>query len=142
MSFLAKASDLQIRLLMVIISVTYLVTGWITHSYPPTYLANSEVWAAVFFTAGWGPMWTFVLHRKDVAALTGGLLVGSALFRAAAIFVELGWQRFLRALTGDTEQAISASFAIAGFSWVLIGGLLWLLWPAMMARFLGDSNER
>ena len=70
------------------------------------------------------------------------MLVGSALFRAGAIYVELGCQRFWRAVFTDGEPPLSSSFAIAGLAWLLIAMLLWAGWPQIQAGIIGSKDGK
>jgi len=119
----------------------YSVAGVLTLEYPPEYLANSGFWAVVFIVAGWTALMTLVYHRLWLSVFSGALLVGSAIFRSAAIFVELGWHRWLRAFYGSTDP-MSSSFSIAGMTWLLIALLLWIGWPQLQAQMLDSDIER
>ena len=119
----------------------FLFTGIQTWGYPPDYLSVPRVWAVVFVAAGLLAWLSVSIQKMWASAVSGGLLVGAALFRSAAIFVELGWQRWLRSFHTEGEPALSSSFSIAGMTWMLIGVLLWVGWPHIQADILGTDWE-
>ena len=122
------------------VGLAYWLTGILTWTYPPGYLAFGRVWAVIFVLAGWLAWMTLVYPGVRLATVSGALLVGSALFRAGAIYVELGWFRFWRAFYRSDEPAISTSFAIGGLSWLLIAILLWAGWPQIQAGIIGSKD--
>lgn len=123
------------------IGAVYWLTGILTWTYPPEYLALAKLWAIVFVVTGWLAWMTLVRPNVMLATISGGLLVGSALFRAGAIFVELGPRRFIRALYTTVEPPISSSFAIAGLTWLLVGVLVWMVWPQAQAGIIRSKND-
>jgi len=137
------APHYSVRTLYIIgisISIIYGLVGVLTWSYPPEYLGYGQVWAIVFATAAAATL-VFLLSRVLFAGvLSGALLVGSALFRSAAIFIELGWDRLYESVVGLAISPISSSFAIAGTTWLLIAMLLWLGWPILVARLLRATD--
>ena len=124
------------------IGLAFWLTGVITWSYPPEYLTLGKVWAVTFIFAGWLAWMTLIHPRVWLATLAGGLLVGSALFRAGAIFVELGLDRFLNVMLRRDPVPLSASFTIAGLTWALVAVLVWIGWPQVQAGLIGDRNGR
>lgn len=137
-----RPSSLKQRFQVVFITgLVYLLVGVQTLTYPPDYLAFPHVWSVVFIAAGILSWLTIPIHQMWASVLSGGLLVGAALFRSAAILVELGWQRWLRSFYTEGEPALSSSFSIAGMTWMLIGVLLWVGWPHIQADVLGIDWE-
>lgn len=124
------------------VGVVYWLTGILTWSYPPEYLSGGKIWATAFVVAGWLAWMTLVHPAVWLATLSGGLLVGSALFRSAAIFTELGWTRFWRAMLTTKEPPLSSSFAIAGLTWTLIAVLIWVGWPQIQAGIIRSKDEQ
>lgn len=126
---------------VVVTGLIYIMVGIQTWTYPPGYLGLGRLWAVVFVVAGWSALMTLVYRHVWLAVVSGGLLVGSALFRSAAIYVELGWQRWLRSFHTFDEPPLSSSFSIAGMTWFLIAMLLWIGWPQIQAGLLGIQWE-
>lgn len=123
------------------VGAIYILAGGMTWSYPPEYLAMGKWWAAIFIATGWLVWGTLVHPSVWLATCSGGMLVGSALFRAAAIFTELGWSRFWRAMLTTNEPPHSSSFAIAGLAWTLVGVLIWVGWPQIQAGIIRSKND-
>lgn len=129
-------------LVVLFIGLVYIVTGVLTWSYPPEYLALGRVWAVLFVATGLLAWMTLGKRNVILAAASGGLLVGSALFRSAAIFTELGWTRLWRVMTTNDESPLSSSFVIAGLTWLLIGVLVWVGWPQIQAGIIRSKDEQ
>lgn len=128
-------------LIVSFIGLVYFLTGALTYSYPPDYFAIPRVWAAVFVMAGC-LAWISLAHPTVwLATVSGGMLVGSALFRAGAIFAELGWTRLWRTALTAGERPLSSSFFIAGMTWTLIAVLLWAGWPQIQAGIIRSKND-
>lgn len=124
------------------VGLAYFVAGALTFNYPPDYLGAPTVWGFVFILAGWLAWGTLVHPGRWLATVSGAMLVGSALFRAGAIYGELGWQRFWRAVFTDGEPPLSSSFAIAGLTWLLVAILLWAGWPQIQAGIIGSKDGK
>jgi hypothetical protein len=129
----------QRRVVIWAASFTYVVTGAYTLSYPPEYLAFARWWAVLFFVAGFIGFATVIFKKMWLSVLSGGLMVGSAFFRSGAIYTELGPGQLFHALH-HSGQPMSASFAIAGTTWALIGVLLWAGWPQLQANLLREKE--
>jgi hypothetical protein len=120
-------------------STAYVVTGAYTFSYPPDYLALAYVWAILFLAAGWLGFATVIFKKMWLSVLSGGIMVGSAFFRSAAIYSEVGLRQAWEALHHDSIPT-SASFVIAGTTWLLIGILLWAGWPQLQANLIRERE--
>lgn len=127
-------------LVVAFVGLAFWLTGVITWSYPPEYLTLGKVWAVTFVFAGWLAWMSLLYPKVWLASLSGGLLVGSALFRAAAIFTELGWTRFWNVMLHRDPAPLSASFAIAGLTWALVAVLVWIGWPQVQAGLIGERD--
>ena len=127
---------------VLVTGLVYIITGLVGWSYPPDYLAFPKFWSVLFIVAGWTAAMTLVYRRMWLAVASGGLLVGSAIFRSVAIFVELGFSGWLRAFHGGVAPQ-SSSFSIAGSTWILIAVLLWVGWPQIQATILvGEAGGK
>lgn len=126
-------------LIMVAVALVYGAVGIITFNYPPEYLALSPVWAGVHILGSATTALFLASRCKWLAVLSGALVIGAALFRAAAIFVEVGAGAG-SAIVGSNEP-LRSSFVIAGLTWSLIALLLWAVWPLSSVSLLGKTDE-
>lgn len=135
-SYLSGHRNVSVTVL-VATAVTYLVTGVLTLTYPPEYLSVPYVWGCMFIVAALVAFAFLVFREKWMAVLSGGIVVGAALFRSFAIWNEVVWGSDVIDFTGP----LRSSYAIAGTTWALIAILLWAFWPVMSVRLLEERTD-
>jgi hypothetical protein len=127
-------------ILVSFIGFVYFVTGVLTWNYPPDYLAFGKFWALVFIATGFLAWMSLVYPAVWLATVTGAMLVGSALFRAGAIFGSVKPRCYWRCVFTTDAEPISSSFIIAGLTWTLVAVLIWIGWPQIQAGIIRSSN--
>ena len=125
--------------ILVYVSAVFCFVGVVSFAYPAGYLYHPWVWSTLLVLASMsGGLFTVAPSRWS-ALLAGTGFVGTSLVRSMAIFGELGLERFFKVVTATADRPQDVSFTVAGTTWMMIGVLIWALWPMLVAGVLEDG---